>query len=143
MRAVRLFGLAHCRSGASALEFAIVSPVFILILLGLIVYGVYFTVLHGVQQVAAEAARAAIAGLDDGERRALAAARAEAVVETYPFLQRERMQVEAGSDPADIDLFRVTVRYDASHLGLAALDGLIPVPSDEFARASVVRRGGY
>ena len=54
--------------GASAVEFAIVGPVFVLLMMGMIAYGIYFGAVHSVQQLAADAARASVAGLDESER---------------------------------------------------------------------------
>jgi Flp pilus assembly protein TadG len=47
----------RCRRGASAVEFAIVFPLFLFALFGIVMYGAYLAVVHGVQQLAAEAAR--------------------------------------------------------------------------------------
>lgn len=129
-------------SGVAALEFAIVAPIFILILLAVLVYGMYFTVAQSVQQLAAEAARAAIGGLSDGERQSLAVARANAQVGTYPLLMSEHFQIESGADGSDPDLFRVTITYDATHLGLAPFSSLLPLPADQIVRTSIIRRGG-
>ncbi len=56
---VRTFRTAQ--DGAIAVEFALVFPVFLLVVFGIIVYGSYLAVVHGVQQLAAEAARSSIA----------------------------------------------------------------------------------
>lgn len=53
----------------SAIEFALVAPVLLLLLFGIIGYGYILGVYHGVQQIAAEAARASVSGLNDTERR--------------------------------------------------------------------------
>ena len=60
--------LAADRNGAGAIEFAIVAPLFLLIVLGLLVYGIYLGSVHSVEQLAADAARASVAGLSDSER---------------------------------------------------------------------------
>lgn len=142
MRAPTKRALAADVSGVAALEFAIVAPVFIVIMLGIMIYGMYFTVAQSVQQLAAEAARAAIGGLSDGERQTLAVARANAQVNSYPLLMAEHFSVESGADPSDPDLFEVTITYDASHLGLTAFSGLLPTPADQIVRTSIIRRGG-
>ena len=51
------------RSATSAIEFAILSPLFIFFVMGMVAYGIYFGAAHSVQQIAADAARTAIAGL--------------------------------------------------------------------------------
>jgi hypothetical protein len=96
-----------------------------------------------VQQIAADAARAAVGGLSDSERRALAEARAIAEVEKFPLLLADRMTVEAGEVADDPDLFQVLIRYDATYLGLGAFSALLPSPADRIERASVIRRGGW
>ncbi|GLS32839.1 TadE-like protein [Mesorhizobium albiziae] len=58
-------------SATAAIEFALLFPIFILLFLGMIAYGIYFGASHSVQQIAADAARVAIAGLDETERQTL------------------------------------------------------------------------
>src|SRR5687767_1739339 len=118
--------LSKDESGVAAVEFAIVAPIFIVITLGILVYGTYFTVAQSVQQLAAEAARDAIGGLSDGERQSLAVARANAQVNTYPLLVAEHFEVASGADEADPDLFEVTITYDATHLGLGPFSAILP-----------------
>ncbi|WP_164767076.1 TadE/TadG family type IV pilus assembly protein, partial [Mesorhizobium sp. M7A.F.Ca.CA.004.04.1.1] len=59
--------------GTSAVEFALLSPIFILLLLGMVAYGIYFGAANSIQQIAADAARTAIAGLNQTERQTLVA----------------------------------------------------------------------
>lgn len=136
-------GLTRDKSGVAAIEFAIVAPVFILLLLAILVFGMFFTVAQSVQQIAAEAARAAVAGLSDDEREALARDRAESEAGHYPLILADRMEVVAGAIAGDPDLFEVVITYDASHLGLDAFSRLFPVPADRIERVSVIRRGGW
>ncbi|WP_283741470.1 TadE family protein [Chelatococcus albus] len=129
--------------GAAAIEFAFVAPAFVLILCGLLFYGLYFGVAHGVQQLAAEAARASVAGMSASERSTLARQQVMATIGSYPFLKADHVTVDAAPDPADPNRFAVTVRYDASHLGLAGFGGILPIPSDQIVKTAVVRRGGF
>jgi Flp pilus assembly protein TadG len=64
--------LIACRKATAAVEFAIIFPIFLMLLFGIISFGAYLAVVHGIQQLAAEATRAAIAGLSDSERVTLA-----------------------------------------------------------------------
>jgi Flp pilus assembly protein TadG len=131
------------RDGASAVEFAIVFPVFLLVLFGIICFGAYLTVVHGVQQLTAEAARASIAGLTDSERLTLARDNINANVESYPLLTASRLAVNsAATDPAT-GTFTVTVRYDASEMFIFGLPGLVPAPNPIITRTSAIQRGGY
>ncbi len=52
------------KSGTAAVEFAILAPVFLLILMGMIAFGLYLGVANAVQQLAADATRTALAGID-------------------------------------------------------------------------------
>ena len=57
--------LLRCRRGASAVEFAMLLPLFLALVFGIVVFGAYLTMVHGVQQLAAEAARSSVAGLSE------------------------------------------------------------------------------
>lgn len=134
---------ANNQSGVAAIEFAIVAPLFIVMLLAILVFGMFFTVAQSVQQIAAEAARAAVGGLSEDERVALATSRARSQAGGYPLLRPDELLIVAGDSAIDPDLFEVRVVYDASHLGLSAFSGLLPVPAERIERASVIRRGGF
>jgi Flp pilus assembly protein TadG len=124
------------------IEFAIVAPVLIVILAGVVVYGLYFATVHNVQQIAAEAARASIAGMDQAERRTLATQAITNTIGSYSLLKPDRISVAVAAMAADSNYYEVTVTYDASHLGIWSLNGLVPMPSSTIQRASTVRRGG-
>ncbi len=127
---------------ASAVEFAIVSPVLIFILMGILVYGVYFGAAHSVQQIAADAARASVAGIDDEERTQLALSHATSSAGSYLLLAGDKLAVVAGPSPADADLFVVSVSYDASDLPIFGFN-LVPMPSSTISHSAAIRRGGY
>ncbi len=67
--------------GTAAIEFALVLPVFLVLMLGILAYGIYFAAAHSTAQLAADAARASVAGLNDVERANLAKA---SVARTFP-----------------------------------------------------------
>jgi Flp pilus assembly protein TadG len=131
------------RSGVAAIEFAIVGPLFFLVLLGVLIFAVYFGTVHSVQQIAAEAARASVQGLTEEERAALAQNQVNAIVGSYPLIDRNYLTVSAAAAPGDANLFNVRISYDASRSIVFAFEGLIPMPSKMIARSAVVRRGGY
>jgi Flp pilus assembly protein TadG len=131
------------RSGVAAIEFAIVGPLFFLVLLGVLIFAIYFGTVHSVQQIAAEAARASVQGLTEEERAALAQNQVNAIVGSYPLIDRNYLTVSAAAVPGDANLFNVRISYDASRSIVFAFEGLIPMPSKTIARSAVVRRGGY
>ena len=130
------------RRGAAAVEFAIIIPVFAMLVVGIFAYGSYLTVVHGVQQLTAEAARASIAGVTDSERVSLAQANIASNVGGYPFLIANDLTVQSASTNA-AGTFAVTVRYDASEMFIFNLPSLIPMPSPVIVRTAAIQRGGY
>ncbi|WP_286719871.1 TadE/TadG family type IV pilus assembly protein [Devosia sp. 63-57] len=57
--------------GAAVIEFAILTPVFVLLMTGMLAYGIYFGTAHSLQQLAADAVRVSLAGLTTQESRDL------------------------------------------------------------------------
>ncbi len=130
------------RSGASAVEFALLTPVFLLLVFGSLAYGIYFGAAHSVQQLAADAARAAVAGLSGAERTALAEAFIAANGGGYVLIDPEKLVIAAAPSPSDPDQFSVALRYDASGLPIWNLYPPIPMPAKTIVFASTIRNGG-
>lgn len=123
----------------AAVEFAIVGPVLLVLMMGIFTYGGYFLTAHTVQQIANDAARAAIAGLDDDERLTLAreASQSGLSAQTYLRGQISRLEVtRAGSTLA------VNVTYDARQDIYWSFESLLPVPSADISRSATIRLGG-
>lgn len=129
------------RSGSAAVEFAIIAPVFILVLLTMIAYGIYLTAAYAVQQVAADAARTAIAGMSTNERQALAREYIDKSALNYIFLDKKNVNVVVDSDPFNITQFTVTVEYDATELPIWSLY-TYALPDKTIRRFSTIRIGG-
>lgn len=138
----RLKSVLRDKSGVAAIEFAIVLPVFLLLICGILAYGIYFGAAHGVAQLAADAARVSVAGLDDAERARLATAHINANASGFAFIDRAKVTVAAGPSPADPAQFMVDVRYDSSDLPIWIFSGLVPLPAKVIERSSTIRRGG-
>lgn len=132
-----------CRRGTSAIEFAIVVPVFVMLLFGVISYGTYLAVVHGVQQLAAEAARAAVAGMTDDERNALARSYIDGNIGVYPLLSAQRLTLDNARTDPGTGVFSVTVHYDLSDMPLFAMPSIVPSPPTSIARSAAILRGGY
>lgn len=64
--------LARGERGAAIVEMALVLPLLLALLMGILVYGQYFMLAHNVQQAANDGARASIVGLDAADRSAVA-----------------------------------------------------------------------
>jgi dihydroxyacetone kinase DhaKLM complex PTS-EIIA-like component DhaM len=118
----------------------LVGPLLILMLMGMALYGGWFWLAQGVQSLATESARVAIAGIDETEREALAETfiAAEGAA-TYGF-DADQLQVTVD---AEAEVIRVTVALDASDHPIMALAALIPAPPGMIQRSAVVRMGGF
>ena len=130
--------LARDRRGVAMVEFALVAPVFLMTLLGIIGYGGYFWRAHVVQQVANDAARAAIGGLTAPERETLALASA-----TSDFTSLGGIDIAQTTTLVrqTADTVTVEVSYDGRRDGFLRLS-LVPLPSTNIRRVAAVRLGG-
>ena len=129
-------------SGTSAVEFAILMPVFLLLLTGMLAYGIYFSAAHSLQQLAADAVRTAIAGLDEAERNELVGDFLAANADSYALIDPARLSATIGDKPGDPDHYRVVLTYDARDLPIWNLYPPLPLPSQQIAFSSTIRRGG-
>ena len=129
--------------GNVAVEFAMLGPIFTMMLLGIMVFGIYFGAAHSVQQLAADAARASVAGLSAAERQSLAQATVNNSVAGYSLIKADKLVITTQANASDPNLFEVKLTYDASSLGIWGASGLIPFPSSTIQRTAVIRRGGY
>ena len=134
--------LLRSETGTSAVEFALVAPLFLAMVFGILVFGSHLAVIHGVQQLAAEAARTSVAGLSDSERQNLANQYIMANVASYPLLNAEKLTVSAAASAADANVFIVTVNYDASQMPFYSLP-FVPPLSPLIARSAAIPRGGF
>lgn len=129
------------KKGASAVEFAIVAPIFILILLTTIAYGIYLSVAGSVQQIAADAARVAVAGLNASERNLLARDFITRSTLNYYLLEPSNLVVSVADDAKNANQFTVMLEYDASNLPIWKLYAFA-MPDKKIKRFSTIRIGG-
>lgn len=128
--------------GAAAIEFAILTPVFLLMLTGMLAYGIYFGAVHSLQQLAADAARTSIAGIDEPERNRLVRAFISGHASEYMLIEGDRLDYEFGDHPTDPNQYLVTLRYDAANLPIWNLYPPLPLPSKRIALSASIRQGG-
>lgn len=139
-RANARFGPRGDDSGAVAVEFAFLAPVLIFLMMGITGYGGYFWISHSVQQLADDAARAAIPGMTASERASLAQAAVARGASDYAQLTPSKVSTQVIDQNG-----RMTVRvsYDAANSFAFAVRGLAPMPSDQIRRQASVQLGGY
>jgi Flp pilus assembly protein TadG len=130
--------LLLCWRGASAVEFAMLLPLFLTLVFGIVVFGSYLAVVHGLQQLAAEAARSSIAGMSTSERSSIATS----YVGTYPLISASKISVNAATSPSDPNVFVVTVTYNASGMFIYSLP-FVPAPSPTIVRSAAIPFGGF
>lgn len=133
--------LQAAQSGSVAVEFALVSPIFIALLAGIVAYGSIISEQNSIQQIAAEAARSSVGGLSDAEREALSRAYIDTAVTAYPLVDPAKLTVS--TDAPSATTFRVSVRYDMSESFVYRLLNGLPLPSSTVHRSAVVQRGGF
>lgn len=131
-----------CRRGATAVEFAMLLPIFLALVFGIVVYGSYLTMIHGVQQLAAEAARSSISGMTESERGSIATNYVIANAATYPLIAANHLTVNAATSAANANVFVVTVNYDASSSFIYTLP-FVPTPSSTIVRSAAIPYGGF
>lgn len=140
----RMRGLKKNNRGSIAVEFALIMPIFALMMMGILVFGIYFGMVHALQQLAAEAARASVAGLSEQERSALARQYVDRSVQAYAFLEPAKLTVITQPNATQSNLYEVKLSYDASSSPIWSLNNLIPVmPSSQIERSAIVQQGGY
>ena len=127
------------REGAAAVEFALVGPILILLLIAIVVYGGWVLMAQSVQALASEGARAAVGGLDAVERDALARREVTAAVRGVP-LDPDKTTIEVAEEAGRL---RVVVVYDTGDSLVMALGGMLPRPPVVIRRSAVIHVGEY
>lgn len=124
--------------GASLIEFALLAPVLMMILLGILGYGQYFMLAHSAQQIANDSARATISGMSAPERVTLANAVMTRELARLPEIRPGTAVLVVEEAPP---MVTVRVRVDASGIGLFNIK-LLPMPDSMIERRAVIQQGG-
>lgn len=130
--------------GVAAVEFALVAPLLLVLIFGIIVYGIYFCVWIAISEAASAGARASVAGLTDAERISLATTAVTNDINAYgPMLNIGNAAITA-HDAAGSGggAFQVSVTYNMTSFGLATLAGLLPIPTATPQATVTVSNGG-
>ncbi|WP_232834172.1 pilus assembly protein [Sphingomonas sp. FARSPH] len=105
---------------------------------GIISYSWWYFLANGVQRAASDGARAAIAGLDAGERQSLATTKATdnlRAVGSYNMQQAQVAVVEQSNR------LTVTVTYDTAGLSIVRLP-FVPAPPQRIVQRASILLGG-
>lgn len=124
--------LLSCKRGGAAVEFAILAPVLLALVAGGVFYSRWFTVAAQTQNLAADGARAAVAGLDDAERTAIVSNLMTGAVVSVPL---EKGSTRTWRAWRDGDLYAVSVTTTLPDYDLARV---IPMPDPKITRDAIV-----
>jgi Flp pilus assembly protein TadG len=102
------------RDGTVSIEFAILVPVFLAILFGIIVFGIQYATRIALTYAASEGGRAAVAGLSDDERKLLAnAAISDALTALSPLVDPAKATVSVDlSDESSGEEVTISIAYN-------------------------------
>lgn len=139
---LRLLHGAGDTKGTAAIEFAILTPVFLLMLMGMLAYGIYFGAAHALQQLAADAARTAIAGVDAAEGQGLVRDYLARNAGAYILIDPARLASEVVVPPGSPDQYVVRLVYNAADLPIWNLYPPLPLPDQQMVYGATIRRGG-
>jgi Flp pilus assembly protein TadG len=121
--------------GVAVVEMAIVLPVLLVILMGIVTYGSWFLTAHSVQQVANDAARASLAGVNATDRANIVNASVATSVRRGGTLSATHTSVAIDDDGATLV---VHLSYDASSNPLFTAS-MLPLPEKVIRRDAVIR----
>ncbi|KRE08954.1 hypothetical protein ASE61_05280 [Bosea sp. Root670] len=135
--------LLRNQHATTAIEFAFIAPILLLLLVGIMGYGYVFGIYHSIQQIAAEAARSSVSGLSDTERSQIARDFITAHAGAYAFIDPAKLRVRTGQTGPQMQSFEVSVAYDMSGSIYDDLSRLVSLPQPVIERRAIVQRGGY
>jgi Flp pilus assembly protein TadG len=129
--------------GSAIVEFALVAPLMIWFMFTVIYFAMYLGIAHSVQQLAADAARVSIAGIDSTEQTQLSAGFIQRNASSYLFIDGSKIALAAGPAQTDPTTFDVTVRYDARDLLAWYPVAFAPFLGPVIERTAAVPTGGW
>jgi len=135
--------LRHARRGTAALEFAIVAPIMLLVMIGIMVFGLYLTLCHEVQELASSGARASVAGLTQSERNTLAQSFINNFVSLSGLLVPADLAITTATTGTPATSYQVSVTYNLKDTPIPALGKLVNFTSTSIQRTAIVQFGGY
>ena len=131
--------LLYDERGAALVEMAMVLPVLMLLIMGIIVYGQWLACANALQQSANEGARASLSGLSQEERALTARQTVTDSLSHYDSIDQRKVVVGVQDDGTTVN---VTVNYDMSDQPVMKLP-FVPLPDKIVSRSSAVRLSNF
>lgn len=125
-------------AGAAIIEMALVLPLLLMLVMGIVSYGDLFFRAHDVQEAANDAARATISGLNAAERATIAQESVQNSFRRTGALDPTRVSIAIEDDSTTL-VVRLT--YDASNDPLLNL-GVLPMQDKMIRRSAAIRLAG-
>lgn len=126
--------------GVAAVEFALVFPLTVMLFVGIACFSVVLGMYAALQQIAAESARAALAGLSPAEQKQIATQYVSNVIESYGFLNPSSLSVATNSTSST---FEVTLTYNAANQFFASFGGYLPTAPLQITRSATIQLSGF
>lgn len=125
------------------MEFALVAPVFVGLLFGVICFGLHFGAANSVQQLCGDIARATVAGVSPEERARIAESFVASNSHKYILLRADRIALSVSDSQSEAHQFDVRIEYDASHLPMTVWTKMFDRPNPKIRASATVRHGGW
>jgi Flp pilus assembly protein TadG len=126
--------------GATAVEFALIFPFMVMLFIGIACFSVVLGMYSALQQIAAESARAALAGLSPTEQNQIATQYVTNVIGSYGFLNPANLTVATS---ATSSTFEVTLTYNAAGQYFASFGGYLPAAPLQITRSATIQLSGF
>ncbi len=131
------------REAIAALEFAMIAPIMVILLMGTICLGFYFTYLHDIQEMSAGAARASVAGLTSAERYSLAQQYVANAINQSSIFAANDVSVVTQISGSPATNYSVTVAYNLKDTPIPDIASIVGLPVNNVTHTSTIRFGGY
>ncbi|UOA16578.1 TadE/TadG family type IV pilus assembly protein [Sulfitobacter dubius] len=122
--------------GAVAVEFALVLPLLLAILFGIVCFGQYFSIAHSLQQLAAESARYSVLELSEANRMAKAEEFISGATSRFPILHSGKVSHAISPAVTAGPGIVVTITYNLSGSAIDLIDGFLGLDISEISRSS-------
>jgi Flp pilus assembly protein TadG len=126
--------------GATAVEFALIAPAMILLFLGIIVFSLVLSTYSALQQIAAEAARAALPGQTATQQAQLASQYVSGVVGNYSFINPAQLTVATSTTSTT---FGVSLTYNASGSFFSTFGASVVSVPIVITRSATIQLSGF
>lgn len=123
-------------SGAVSVEFALIAPILIAMLFGIVCFGYLFGISASLQQLAGESARISAQGLNTTERRTLAESYIASGSEHFPLLIQGNITPDVTLTEGTIPDIEVVLTYGVDGTVLALVRSLFANDFNSITRRS-------